>query len=100
MQNLYNLVMREEEAEMLRLCAEEGVGAITYSPLARGFLAGNRTRDGGGETERSRTDAGAKNLFRPSDFDIAEALVALAAKRGLKPTQIALAWMWHKPAVA
>jgi aryl-alcohol dehydrogenase-like predicted oxidoreductase len=99
MQNLYNLVQREEEREMLRLCAEEGVGAIPYSPLARGFLAGNRSRDGGGETERSKTDAGAKNLFRPTDFDIAERVVSLAAAKGAKPTQIALAWLLHKPAV-
>jgi 1-deoxyxylulose-5-phosphate synthase len=52
MQNLYNLVAREEEREMNQLCAEQGVGLIPYSPLARGFLAGNRSRDGGGETER------------------------------------------------
>ncbi|MEJ1160052.1 aldo/keto reductase [Prosthecomicrobium sp. N25] len=100
MQNLYNLVQREEEREMLRLCAEEGVGAIPYSPLARGFLAGNRSREGGGETERAKTDAGAKDLFRPCDFDVAERVVALAAAKGVKPTQIALAWLLHKPAVA
>jgi aryl-alcohol dehydrogenase (NADP+) len=98
MQNLYNLVQREEEREMLKLCVEEGVGAIPYSPLARGFLAGNRARTGGGETERAKLDANAKG-FRPSDFDVVDQVVALATARGVKPIQIALAWLLHKPAV-
>lgn len=100
MQNLYNLVQREEEREMLRLCAEEGVGAVPYSPLARGFLAGNRSRDGGGETERSRNDVHARGIFRGSDFDVVDAVVALARERQLQPVQVALAWLLHKPAVA
>jgi aryl-alcohol dehydrogenase (NADP+) len=100
MQNLYNLVQREEEREMLRLCAEEGVGAIPYSPLARGFLAGNRSRDGGGVTERAKTDKGARGIFRPSDFDVVDQVVALARRRSVKPTQIALAWLLHKPVVS
>lgn len=100
MQNLYNLVQREEEREMLQLCAEEGVGAIPYSPLARGFLAGNRSREGGGETERAKTDKAARGLFRPSDFDVIDQVVALARERAVRPTQIALAWLLHKPVVS
>ncbi|MCX7341879.1 MAG: aldo/keto reductase [Hyphomicrobiales bacterium] len=100
MQNLYNLVQREDEREMLRLCAEEGVGAIPYSPLARGFLAGNRSRDGGGETERAKTDKAARGLYRPTDFDVVDQVVALARRRGVRPTQIALAWLLHKPVVS
>ncbi len=69
MQNLYNLVAREEEREMNRLCEEQGVGLIPYSPLARGFLAGNRSRDGGGETERSKNDVQVKaGTYRDCDW--------------------------------
>lgn len=100
MQNLYNLVQREEEREMNRLCAEAGVGLVPYSPLARGFLAANRRPEGGGETERAKTDRLAQGIYRPCDFAVADAVAALAAARGVKPTQIALAWLLHKPAMA
>jgi len=71
MQNLYNLVAREEEREMNRLCNEQGVGLIPYSPLARGFLAGNRAKEGGGATERSKNDAGVKpDSYRDSHLDV------------------------------
>ena len=90
MQNLYNMVQREEEREMNRLCLEQGVGLIPYSPLARGFLAGNRSREGGGETERAKTDSLIKaDTWRDCDWTIVEALKDIARKRGCKPTQAA-----------
>jgi aryl-alcohol dehydrogenase (NADP+) len=101
MQNHYNLVYREEEREMNPLCRDQGVGLIPWSPLARGFLAGNRTRDHKGETTRSGSDPFADQLYyRDSDFQIVERVVELANKRGVKPTQVALAWMLTKPEVS
>ncbi|NDJ59783.1 MAG: aldo/keto reductase [Chloroflexi bacterium] len=100
MQNHYNLVYREEEREMIPLCVEEGVGLIPWSPLARGFLAGNRTRDRRGETLRSQTDTLAHNFYQDdNDFDVLDQVTALAAQHGVKPVQIALAWMLHKPGI-
>src|SRR4051812_32438640 len=100
MQNHYNLVYREEEREMLPLCREEGIGVIPWSPLARGFLAGNRRRADHGATTRAKTDAFAHEMYyAPSDFTIADRLVEVAAKRHVQPTQIALAWLLAKPAV-
>jgi len=101
MQNLYNLIQREEEREMIPLCLEAGVGLIPYSPLARGFLAGNRARGGGGDTERAQKDALARNVeYREGDWAIAESLAKLAAARGTKPAQLALAWLLSKPVMA
>lgn len=101
MQNLYNLIQREEEREMNALCLAEGVGLIPYSPLARGFLAANRSKAGGGETERARKDSIVKpGTYRASDFAIAERVSAIAAARGVKPTQVALAWLLAKPVMA
>jgi aryl-alcohol dehydrogenase (NADP+) len=100
MQNHYNLVYREEEREMIPLCREEGVGVIPWSPLARGFLAGNRKREGGGETVRSQNDPYADELyFQPADFDVVDRVTAAAERRGVKPIQDALAWLLHKPGV-
>jgi 1-deoxyxylulose-5-phosphate synthase len=100
MQNHYNLVYREEEREMLPLCREEGIGVIPWSPLARGFLAGNRRGEDRGETVRARTDDFAHQLYyTESDFIIADRAVDLAKRRGVKPTQIALAWLLAKPGV-
>jgi aryl-alcohol dehydrogenase (NADP+) len=101
MQNLYNLVQREEERDMNVLCLEAGLGLIPYSPLARGFLAGNRVRGGGGETERAKNDAGAKpDTWRDCDWAIVDALKKIAAARGCTPTQVALLWLWSKPVMA
>jgi len=100
MQNHYNLVYREEEREMLPLCREEGIGVIPWSPLARGFLAGNRRGAERGDTVRARTDDFAHKLYyAESDFTIADRTVELAGRRGLKPTQIALAWLLAQPGV-
>jgi aryl-alcohol dehydrogenase-like predicted oxidoreductase len=101
MQNHYNLVYREEEREMNPLCVDEGVGLIPWSPLARGFLAANRTKeDNGGATTRAKSDAYAKDMyFAEEDFKIVEQVQNLAEKKGVKPAQIALAWILHKPGV-
>ncbi|MBC8164000.1 MAG: aldo/keto reductase [Roseiflexaceae bacterium] len=100
MQNHYNLVYREEEREMNPLCAATGVGLIPWSPLARGFLAGNRTRAKSGETTRAQTDDFAHNMyFQDGDFAIVDQVVALAERRGVNPAQVALAWLLHQPAV-
>lgn len=102
MQNLYNMLQREDELEMNQLCLEEGVGLIPYSPLARGVLAGNRSGVGEGETERAREDklVARTNLFRGSDRKVVGRLVKIAERRGVKPTQIALAWLLSKPVMA
>lgn len=100
MQNHYNLVYREEEREMNPLCADQGVGLIPWSPLARGFLAGNRTRDKGGETTRAKTDPFAHDMYyQDSDFEVVDRLVELASRMGHKPAQVALAWILSKPGV-
>ena len=100
MQNHYNLVYREEEREMIPLCIDQGVAVIPWSPLARGFLAGNRTRDRQGETARSRSDSFAHSMYyQDSDFDTVDRVVKLAAQRGVSPAQIALAWILHKPGI-
>ena len=84
MQNHYNLVYREEEREMIPLCIDQGIGLIPWSPLARGFLAGNRKRDGGGETARAKVDDYADNLyFREEDFTVVERAQEIANKRGV-----------------
>jgi aryl-alcohol dehydrogenase (NADP+) len=103
MQNVYSLLQREEELEMNPLCAESGVGLIPYSPLARGVLAGNRDAKGeGGATDRAKKDALAHraDLFRPTDRRVVDQVVKIAARREIKPTQVALAWCLAKPAMA
>lgn len=100
MQNHYNLVYREEEREMIPYCIDTGVGIIPWSPLARGFLAGNRTPDKGGETSRAQVDNFAHDMYySENDFAILDCVKALAEARGVKPAQIALAWMLHKPGI-
>jgi len=102
MQNHYNLVYREEEREMIPLCLAEGVGLTPWSPLARGFLAGNRKSGDKkqGETTRAKTDEYAHNLYyRPSDFIVVDRLSEIAKARGASNAQVALAWMLAKPGV-
>jgi aryl-alcohol dehydrogenase-like predicted oxidoreductase len=97
MQNHYNLIYREEEREMIPLCIDQGIGLIPWSPMARGFFAGNRSRDGGGETERAKTDAFGKSLyFREEDFTVAERVAEIAKERGVTGSQVALAWILSK----
>jgi len=98
MQNLYNLIQREEEREMNRLCNEQGVGLIPYSPLARGFLAGNRNKEGGGATERAKNDAQVQaGTYRDCDWEVVERLKKIAAGKNVSPAQAALSWMLSKP---
>lgn len=101
MQNHYNLAYREEEREMIPLCIDQGIGLIPWSPMARGFFAGNRARNGGGETARSKSDSFANNLyFREEDFTIADKAAEIAKERGVSSSQIALAWVLNKPYIA
>ena len=100
MQNHYNLVYREEEREMLPLCREEGIGVIPWSPLARGFLAGNRRSATDADTPRGQTDTfGHGMYYAPEDFVVAERCADVARERGVKPAQIALAWVLSRPGV-
>jgi len=100
MQVQYNLIYREEEREMIPLCQDQGVGVLAWSALARGFLAGNRTADGQGETARSKGDAAARGLyFQPEDFALQRRLAEVAAARGLPPMQVALAWVLARPGI-
>src|SRR5512135_118679 len=98
MQNHYNLVYREEEREMIPLCIDQGIGLIPWSPMARGFFAGDRKRGGGGGTTRAKTDPFADNLyFREEDFAVADCAAQVAKERGVTASQVALAWVLSKP---
>jgi aryl-alcohol dehydrogenase (NADP+) len=100
MQNHYNLVYREEEREMLPLCKAEGIGVIPWSPLARGFLAGNRKKADFGETSRAKTDDFAHKLYyQDSDFAVVDRVSEIAAARGVNNAQVALAWILAQPIV-
>ncbi len=100
MQNHYNLLYREEEREMIPQCVDQGIGVIPWSPLARGVLAGNRTRSGEKRTTRSETDAFTDYLYNQStDFDVVDRVVEVAAERDVPPAQVALAWVLHRPGV-
>ena len=99
MQNHYNLVYREEEREMIPQCIDQGVAVLPWSPLARGLLAGNRTRTER-LTLRANTDPFADGLYRPElDFDVVERVAEVAAERGVSSARLALAWLWQKPGV-
>ena len=101
MQNHYNLVYREEEREMLPLCRAEGIGVIPWSPLARGFLAGNRAKEEWGDTVRAKTDDFAHSMYyQESDFQIVERVVEVAGRLGYSPAQVALAWLLHQPDIS
>jgi aryl-alcohol dehydrogenase-like predicted oxidoreductase len=85
---------------MIPQCVDQGVGVIPWSPLARGLLAGNRTRDGERRTTRSETDAFGDYLYnQPTDFDVVERVAEVAAERGVPSAQVALAWVLGKPGV-
>jgi aryl-alcohol dehydrogenase (NADP+) len=98
MQNHYNLVYREEEREMIPLCLDQRIGVIPWSPLARGFLAGNRSTAKAGETTRSKSDEFAHSMYyQPDDFAVVDRLKIVAAEIGKTMAQTALAWMLSKP---
>ena len=100
MQNHYNLIYREEEREMIPQCIDQGVAVIPWSPLARGMLAGNRTRSGEKVTARAQTDAFGDLLYKPEiDFDVIERADEVAAARGVPTAQVALAWLIQRPGV-
>jgi aryl-alcohol dehydrogenase-like predicted oxidoreductase len=99
MQNYYNLLYREEEREMLPLCADQGMGVIPWSPLARGMLAGTRTRAGTRPTARGNNDKFADELYSAQDFDVVDAVLDVATARQLPPAQVSLAWLLHQPTV-
>jgi aryl-alcohol dehydrogenase (NADP+) len=97
MQNHYNLCYREEEREMIPLCKDQGVGLIPWSPLARGFLTGRYKRGKIPESARYRADKYfAERFFRPEDFDVVERAEEVAKEKGVKTSQIALAWLLNK----
>ena len=100
MQNHYNLVYREEEREMIPQCIDQGIAILPWSPLARGLLAGNRTRDGELLTTRARTDEWGADLYVPEvDFAVVDRAAEVAAERGVPTAQVALAWLFHRPGV-
>ena len=100
MQNHYNLVYREEEREMIPQCIDQGVGVLPWSPLARGLLAGSRTREGERLTTRARTDPFGDSLYTPEvDFTVVDRVSDVAAARRVPPAQVALAWLLHRPGV-
>jgi 1-deoxyxylulose-5-phosphate synthase len=100
MQNHYNLVYREEEREMIPQCLDQGVAVLPWSPLARGLLAGTRTREGEKLTTRAQTDAFGDSLYTPEvDFTVVDRAAEVAGARGVPTAQIALAWLLHKAGV-
>ena len=100
MQNHYNLIYREEEREVIPLCRDQGIGIVPWSPLARGFLAGNRSPQGYGETIRAKTDNYAHNLYyQQSDFAVVDRVSEIAQKRGVPNAQVALAWVLQQPGI-
>ncbi|MCC7123512.1 MAG: aldo/keto reductase [Acidobacteria bacterium] len=100
MQNHYNLIYREEEREMMPLCRAEGIGLIPWSPLARGFLAGNRQRGRNDATLREQhDDYGQALYYADADYTVADRVAEVARARGVLPIQIALAWVLKQPGI-
>ena len=100
MQNYYNVVYREEEREMLPLCRAEGIGVIPFSPLARGFVAGDRRKEDLGETVRAKTDEFSRwQYYHDADFAIVDRVTEIARKRSVHNAQIALAWVLQQPGI-
>lgn len=100
MQNYYNVIYREEEREMLPLCRAEGIAVTPFSPLARGFVVGNRRKEDYGETVRAKTDEfSRRQYYRPQDFAIVDRVTEIAKKRDLNNAQVALAWVLHQPGI-
>jgi aryl-alcohol dehydrogenase-like predicted oxidoreductase len=100
MQNHYNIIYREEEREMLPCCREEGIAVLPWSPLARGFVMGNRRKQDMGDTERAKTDDYAQKLyFRDEDFAVVDKISAVAKRLGVSNAQVSLAWLLQQPGV-
>ncbi|HEU5362005.1 MAG TPA: aldo/keto reductase [Gaiellaceae bacterium] len=100
MQNHYNLVYREEEREMIPQCVDQGVAVLPWSPLARGLLAGTRTREGERLTTRAQTDSFGDSLYVPElDFAVVDRAAEVASERSVPTAQVALAWLLGKPGV-
>ena len=100
MQDHYNLVSREEEREMIPYCIDQGIGVIPWSPIARGFLAGNRKRDEEGVTTRGKSDSFSPRLYSSdADWAVLDAVTSAAGKLGVSNAQVAIAWMLHKPGI-
>ena len=101
MQNHYNLIYREEEREMIPLCLDQGIGLLPWSPMARGFFAGNHRKGDWGDTTRARSDGYAQGMYyRDEDFVVADRVSEVARARGISGPQMALAWVLNKPYVA
>ncbi len=100
MQNHYNLIYREEEREMIPQCIDQGVAVLPWSPLARGLLAGNRTREGEQHTMRAKTDPFGDSLYEPAlDFPVIDRCAEVAAEHEISSAQVALAWLLQRPGV-
>src|SRR6516162_5354406 len=100
MQDHYNLIYREEEREMIPQCVDQGVAVLPWSPLARGLLAGNRTREGEQLTTRAQTDPFGDSLYTPEqDFAVVDRVAEIASEREVAPAQVALAWLLQRPGV-
>jgi aryl-alcohol dehydrogenase (NADP+) len=100
MQNHYNLVYREEERDTIPFCIEEGIGVIPWSPLARGFLAGNRKRGEQTASLRDQHDTWGHTLYvADEDYDVVDRVVEVAKRKGVMPIQVALSWIVNKPGV-
>ena len=100
MQNHFNVIYREEQREMIPLCRAEGVGVIPYSPMARGFVAGNRRREDFGDTTRAQTDDLSKKFYyQQSDFDVVDRIGEIAKRREVTNAQVALAWVLAQPGI-
>src|SRR5215510_345865 len=100
MQNYYNVIYREEEREMIPLCRSEGIAVTPFSPLARGFVVGNRRKEDYGETVRAKTDEySRRQYYRSEDFAIVDRVTDIAKKRGNNNAQVALAWVLHQPGI-
>jgi len=99
MQNHYNLLYREEEREMIPYCVDENIGCLPWSPLARGVLAGTKTRDGKKQTPRAEQDGFTAQLYGGEDFNVVDVVNSLAQRKKISPAQLSLAWLLHKPTV-
>jgi aryl-alcohol dehydrogenase (NADP+) len=100
MQPYYNLLYREEEREMIPLCRAEGIAVIPYSPIARGFVTGERRKEDWGDTLRAKTDDYMKKLYyKEQDFAITSRITEVARRRGILNVQVALAWVLQQPGI-